>query len=146
MLESRVEKGEPPMHWSTHRSPGAQPSGRPSPMRLTVERPASGPVVAFVSGELDIATTSDLAFGLVQALDQHGPRLIVDLSAVVFCDAPGLSALVHAANHAERLGGRLTLRQPNRLLTRILRLTGLDGRFHLIAPAPDAPPAPGPEA
>ncbi|MFC7327102.1 STAS domain-containing protein [Marinactinospora rubrisoli] len=143
MLESRVEKGEPPMHWPTHESPDAPPPTRPSPMRLTVERPPSGSAVAFVSGELDIATTGDLAFGLVQALDRHGPRLIVDVSAVVFCDAPGLSALVHAANHAERLGGRITLRRPNRLLTRILRLTGLDGRFHLVGPAADVPRGPG---
>jgi anti-anti-sigma factor len=84
-------------------------------------------------GELDALTAGQCGEFLLTLLDERPPNVVLDLSELSFCDAGGLSAFVQLANLAEAMGGVVTLTGVRPLLSRQLRITGLDRRF----PAPD---------
>jgi len=71
------------------------------------------------------------------SIGHHGP-VIVDLTALGFCDAQGLSALVRMAGYAERAAARSGWFHPVRQWVKIMRITGLDRRF-LVPPASGPP-------
>jgi anti-sigma B factor antagonist len=85
-----------------------------------------GRAVLTPTGELDEAASAVLradACGLVA----HGHRnLVVDLSAVTFCDACSLSALIGIRRHALEAGGSLVLAAVPVQLRELLSRTGLD--------------------
>ena len=54
---------------------------------------------------------------------------MVDLTALAFCDARGLAALVRMAGYAEQMGCTFRLSSPRRSLVKIMRITGLHRRF-----------------
>jgi anti-sigma B factor antagonist len=89
----------------------------------------TGEAVAAIVGELDFAT-AEMAVRYVRRLIafHHGP-VIVDLTALDFCDAQGLSALVRMAGYAERAGRPFRLVSPSPSVIKIMRITGLDRRF-----------------
>jgi len=60
------------------------------------------------------------------------------LTALGFCDAQGLSALVRMAGYAERAGRPFRLVSPSPSVVKIMRITGLDRRF-LVSPASGPP-------
>ena len=53
----------------------------------------------------------------------------MDLTALAFCDARGLGALLRMASCAERAGCPFALASPRPSLLKLMRITGLDGRF-----------------
>jgi len=53
----------------------------------------------------------------------------IDLSAVTFMDAAGVSTLVQASHRASELGRVLRIRQPSPAVRRVVHLCGLDGRL-----------------
>jgi anti-sigma B factor antagonist len=71
-------------------------------------------------------------------IDSHHGPVIVDLTALEFCDAQGLSALVRMAGCADRAGRPFRLVSPGPSVVKIMRITGLDRRF-LVSPA-NCPP------
>lgn len=85
-----------------------------------------GPRVVQVHGEIDLATAGRLRDQLTEILHRHTPRIILDLSAVTFCDSSGLAAMLGTARRAQLLDGELVLASPTPHLRKILRLTGLD--------------------
>ena len=60
---------------------------------------------------------------------RHRGPVIVDLAALVFCDARGLAALVRMAGYAEQKSCPFQLASPSPSLVKIMRITGLDRRF-----------------
>jgi anti-sigma B factor antagonist len=88
-----------------------------------------GEAAVEIGGELDI-DTGDTAFRYVQKIiNRHRGPIVVDLAGVRFCDAQGLSALVRMANDAERAGCPFLVTSPSPMLTKLLRITGLDRKF-----------------
>ncbi|MFG1642498.1 STAS domain-containing protein [Amycolatopsis sp. NPDC049252] len=88
----------------------------------------AGPVLAF-TGELD-AATAPTALKAIQALTPHrGEQLVVDLSALAFCDSSGISALLAARNLALAADAVIALVGVPRQLQRSLKLIGLDAFF-----------------
>jgi anti-sigma B factor antagonist len=87
-----------------------------------------------LAGELESIhrVRADAAFEA--ALSAGGP-VIVDLSALTFCDSQGLHALVQLALAAREAGHRVTLRDPRPVLARMLVVTGIDGLFDVEASA-----------
>ncbi|MEU8344805.1 STAS domain-containing protein [Spirillospora sp. NPDC048832] len=81
------------------------------------------------AGELDIATSADFGIELARMIDEHGPDVMIDASAVTFCDARGVAALVAADRLARRRGGSVTLTGARPQMARILRITRLDEKF-----------------
>jgi anti-anti-sigma factor len=92
-----------------------------------------------VAGALDIATAADFGIELARVIDEHGPDVLLDASALTFCDARGLAAIVAADGLARRRGGAVTLTGVRPQLARILRITRLDKRFMRPRTGPSPP-------
>ena len=58
----------------------------------------------------------------------RGP-VVVDLTALILCDARGLGALLRMAGYAEQAGCEFRLASPGPSLVKVMRITGLDRRF-----------------
>lgn len=98
---------------------------------LTVRRPAVGVCVVAVVGELDILTTSLLDACIGEQLAAGPTHLILDLEALRFLGASGLSCLLRAHERAQQSPGtRLHVAGlVNRVVARSLEVTGLVGIF-----------------
>jgi anti-anti-sigma factor len=94
----------------------------------------AGEAVVGIGGELDFATAEMAVRYVSHVIDGHHGPVIVDLTALGFCDAQGLSALVRMAGFAERAGRPFRLVSPSPSVVKIMRITGLDRRF-LVPPA-----------
>jgi anti-sigma B factor antagonist len=82
-----------------------------------------------LTGDLDIATAELAVSYVTDVIKRHREPLTIDLSALDFCDAKGLAALVRMAGYAEQKGRPFRLASPSPSLIKIMRITGLDGRF-----------------
>jgi anti-sigma B factor antagonist len=107
----------------------AQDLDRAVPLKLSHRICLTGEAVVKLHGELDIAS-SEVAVSYVRDItDRHHGPVTVDLTALAFCDAQGLAALVRMADHAEQKGCPFRLASPRPSLVKIMRITGLDRRF-----------------
>ena len=96
----------------------------------------AGEAVVQLGGELDIVSAEAAVTYVMDVMDRHGGPVAADLSALAFCDARGLAALVRMADYAELAGCPFRLASPRPPLIKILRVTGLHHRF-LTTQAPD---------
>ncbi|MEU2394645.1 STAS domain-containing protein [Streptomyces sp. NPDC007369] len=95
---------------------------------LTVEvKPGDGGAAVSVSGEIDMASAMHLeqALTAVMAGCENRGLIMLDLSAVRFCDCSGLNVLLRA-RHAHRL---LVVTAASRPVTRLLEVTGTAALF-----------------
>jgi anti-sigma B factor antagonist len=99
----------------------------PESHTLKVERETDGAIeVVRASGELDLATAPRLCRAITGAADGRRPRVLVDLSAVEFCDSAGLRALLGAAKEIEVRAGRMVVAvEPGGMVDRLLQLVGV---------------------
>jgi anti-sigma B factor antagonist len=86
-------------------------------------------VVVTLRGSLDIDTAPALTEALDQILGGTAPRVVVDLSGVVFCDSTGLSAFVVGDRRARDSGGWLRLAAPGDFMATLLDTLGLTRRL-----------------
>jgi len=96
---------------------------------------ATGPgetEVLTVRGELDLATADSLYLRARAAINGRARVLLLDLTGLSFCDAHGLSAFVRIANDADAAGCQYGLIAPQPNVAKILRITGLDTRLHIL--------------
>jgi anti-sigma B factor antagonist len=103
--------------------PHGQPGG-PDLQVVTLYRPDT--VILAVSGDLDVASAPMLRAHIGFALGRQPARLVLDLAGLRFCDASGLSVFAMAQNAATREGASLALAAVPRLVTRLLRMTGMN--------------------
>jgi anti-anti-sigma factor len=89
-------------------------------------RTERGYVIAALSGELDIASAPALREQLLGLLRPAASSLIIDLSAVSYADASGLTVLVGTGRRAGLLGGCLRLAAPSPEAAKVLSITGLN--------------------
>ncbi|WP_406053571.1 STAS domain-containing protein [Streptomyces sp. NBC_01077] len=76
--------------------------------------------VAYVSGELDIATAPRIRQTLLDTVHRH-EQVIIDLDRLDFCDCAGLSSLITAQKTAHARSAALTIRNIPPQLARLLR-------------------------
>jgi len=89
----------------------------------------TGEAVAGIGGELDIATADAAVRYVTRLIDRHHGPVIADLTALRFCDARGLSALLRMAAYAEQSGHEFRLASPSPSLVKLLRITALDRKL-----------------
>jgi anti-sigma B factor antagonist len=102
------------------------------PLTLDVHADGDGRVLITAGGEIDLNTEPLLREALFAALaydDAH--TVLVDMSAVTFLDATGINTLVKAHHTAVGTNRAVRLRNPQPLVTRVLRITGLEQTFGL---------------
>ncbi|WP_250564065.1 STAS domain-containing protein [Sphaerisporangium fuscum] len=85
-------------------------------------------IVLRVAGELDFHDVPAFYAHLDQAWISPGggPRVIVDLAGLTFCDSAGLGALIYAYNQVTAANGRFVLVAVPDNLRRRMRMSGLD--------------------
>jgi anti-anti-sigma factor len=99
-------------------------------------------VVLALCGELDEWTKPRFVAALA-LVEEADVRVVLDLADLAFIDVGCIGEIHRARNRAADRGTELTLRSPNRLLARILDLTGLgpsistwEGRDSFVGPSP----------
>jgi anti-sigma B factor antagonist len=106
-----------------------------SPFRAVLARQAPGRakrIVVQVKGEVDVATSTDLADAIARAVERAAEgrvELVVDLAQLSFIDVSGLNVLLLAARRARADGGTLVLRSPSRHVRRLLGVLRLDAEL-----------------
>lgn len=91
-------------------------------MTLTTDARNAEVLVTPVTTEIDMATGDLLARHLHRAGALRPDRVVVDLSAVTFCDSTAISVLLSAREALEAHGCALVIRNPPRLLRRVAGL------------------------
>ena len=76
-------------------------------------------------GELDIATSPDLAAALDGAIDSGRRFVLLDLGEVWFVDASTLRVMLRAHRRLAKRGGRLVIVCSDPLVARVFEITGL---------------------
>jgi anti-sigma B factor antagonist len=89
------------------------------------ESQEDGVRVIAVAGDLDLATAPELCSRLDATRAGRRPQLLVDLTAVDFCDSTGLRALLGAASEVRAHGGRFAIAcPPSGEVARLLEIVG----------------------
>ncbi|WP_345576589.1 STAS domain-containing protein [Nonomuraea rosea] len=86
----------------------------------------SKPTTVGLSGEIDMYTSANLRTRLEDVLKSSTPLLVLNLSAVSFCDASGLAVIVGIQRRARFMGITLALAAPRPAMYKLLHITGLD--------------------
>jgi anti-sigma B factor antagonist len=87
-------------------------------------------VVIALAGEIDLYTAPRLQSELTSALSGAEPaRVVVDMSAVEFCDSTGMNVLLAGHRLAAERGGEFALAAPRAAVRTILEVTGLNAVF-----------------
>lgn len=94
-------------------------------LEVTVTESSPASALVTVSGELAGSGSERLLARLDRLLDQGHRNVVLDLSAVRFCDSSGVSALVRGHARASAAAGRLRLASASPQVTRVLELSGL---------------------
>jgi anti-sigma B factor antagonist len=83
-------------------------------------------LTVYLSGELDLRGAPGLRDGVIAHAGPKVERLVLDASALDFCDSSGLHAFLQIKAHADEIGADLTVYQARPELKRLLRVTGMD--------------------
>lgn len=113
---------------SSGRPTGARPAGDP-PLRASTAALRDGTLVLRLVGEVTVARRAPLHRALRSVVGIRPALLVVDLTALGFCDATVLNALLETRLDARTAGVRLVLAGPPAQTRRLLRLTGTDRVF-----------------
>jgi anti-sigma B factor antagonist len=100
-------------------------------VELRVSSRSQGDVtVLALAGEIDLYTAPRLQAELTSALAaSKSAQIVVDMSAVDFCDSTGMNVLLAAHRLASEKGGDLTLAAPRPPVRKILEVTWLQSVF-----------------
>lgn len=80
-----------------------------------------------ICGELDVSTAPDLRERLLAVLNRRTlSRLILDLSKLEFMDSSGVAVVVNTERRARLLGRTVVLVAPQRPVSRVLQICGVD--------------------
>jgi anti-anti-sigma factor len=93
-------------------------------------------VTVGIRGEVDMLTAPELAALLDTIIDRGHVSVLLDLAELAFMDASGLWVIASGAGRLRAAGGRLTIRSPSNLITRLLDITRLHEVVRVEEPEP----------
>ncbi|MFB9963775.1 STAS domain-containing protein [Sinosporangium siamense] len=85
--------------------------------------------VMAIAGEIDLYTAPRLQSEFTRLLQEGPTRVVIDMSAVDFCDSTGMNVLLSALKRLKERGGALEVAAPRPAVRKILQVTGLDSVF-----------------
>jgi anti-anti-sigma factor len=103
---------------------------------VEVHREAGGVRIA-ISGEVDLSAIDDLEIALAPALGAQPSPVVVDLRDVSFLDSSGLRFLLALNERTSAGGGRFAIVAAGEPVTRVLELSGVEGRLEIVADPSD---------
>lgn len=77
-----------------------------------------------LSGSLDIGAREDVVAGIVAAVDQGAPAIVVDLGDVAFLDSEALGGLIQGYHAARQAGVTFRVVGARGIVHRVLAVTG----------------------
>jgi anti-sigma B factor antagonist len=89
-------------------------------------RPCGSGAEVRIEGEIDVCVANRLQELLLRITQAHGPRILLDLSAVSFMDCAGLRALVLTRRHAEQRGCSVHLTAASPIVVKLITLLGAE--------------------
>lgn len=95
-------------------------------------------VVLSVAGELDASTEQRFRDALTSVLTHGVPRIVVDLSAVVFMSSAGIGVLMGVRRVLADEGGALALAAPPGEVAQVLSMTGVAEVIPVATSVPEA--------
>ncbi|MER6948408.1 STAS domain-containing protein [Nonomuraea sp. NPDC005983] len=99
-------------------------------MELKVStRSHAGHALVAIAGEIDLYTAPHLQAEFTRLLQDGPSRVVIDMSAVDFCDSTGMNVLLSALKRIKEQGGVLDMAAPRPAVRKILQVTGLDSVF-----------------
>ncbi len=99
-------------------------------MQPTVTHRPDGTAVLAPVGRLNMVSAEGLRHAIDSLVEDGFPRIVVDLSEVVFMDSSGLGALIGGVKGARRAGGDLRIAAPPEQVRLVLRLTNMERILH----------------
>ncbi|TYB49754.1 STAS domain-containing protein [Actinomadura chibensis] len=136
--------GDPdPPPWRRFVTSPDQPDHASGPLMLAITVRRDGSTTELhLHGELDIATAEELRWHISEVITAHDPdRILLDLSELSFADSTGLSVMVWAHQLMSGRGRQLRLWRPQSRVLRILNISGLHRRLHIIPGCPAVRPS-----
>jgi anti-anti-sigma factor len=92
-------------------------------MEVTVDQQDSVSIVK-VAGSVDSLTAGDLSESLAKEIESGAHQVVMDMSAVDYTSSAGLRALLGAVKMARERGGDFRLAAVQKLVSRVLELSG----------------------
>jgi len=89
--------------------------------------PGGSGAIVRIEGEIDVCAADRVQQLLLRIMRMHGPRLLLDLSAVSFIDCAGLRAVMLTLRHAELHGWSMHLIAASAMTRKMITLTGMEG-------------------
>jgi anti-anti-sigma factor len=97
---------------------------------VLVGEQAQGRIRVALSGGLELANAQVIGDQLRAVMSRDRPRvLLLDMSAVDFCDCAALQALIDVHGEGERAGTRVVISVASPMMVWLLRLFALDRLF-----------------
>lgn len=93
-------------------------------LQIAVEQ-ADGVTRLRLDGELDIHTARGVAEAVDKAITAGATNLVVDATALRFCDSSGIQVLVQARERLVAEGGNLRIEGVHGSVEKVLSVTGL---------------------
>lgn len=75
---------------------------------------------------LDTAIAAELKTQLISLINEHSPKMIVDLKSVEYADSSGLGAILFGIRQARDIGGACKLINLNNRVLSLIRIAKLD--------------------
>ena len=101
-------------------------------MALSIETSTQeGVAKVSVTGEVDVSNAPELRQALEAALASGAKEVAVAMENVPYIDSTGFGVLVGAAHAAKDAGVRFTIVRPQRNVSRVLALLGVNGELNV---------------
>ncbi|MEW6062677.1 MAG: STAS domain-containing protein [Bacteroidota bacterium] len=100
-------------------------------MKFDVTKNGTSAVLTIKERKLDVSISPELKGEFILLCRPQLKSLIVDLSAVEFCDSSGLSALLIAERQMRQNGGQVKLVGVHKKVLSLLKISQLDKVFQL---------------
>jgi anti-sigma B factor antagonist len=94
--------------------------------------------VVAVRGEIDLSCVDKIQKATDAALSQGPETMVLDLSAVTFCDSSGIELVVRCHRRAEAQGVRLVVVRPTGPAWRPFEICNIDRQVQFVEPDHDA--------
>jgi anti-sigma B factor antagonist len=101
------------------------------PFRLHVEHRADSQYVVVAAGEADLHAAPELDASIRKCEEREPSLVVVDLTGATLLDSIALGVLVDAHGRLAERGVPLKLVSTNRLVRRVLTITGLERVFDI---------------
>jgi len=87
----------------------------------------SGVAVVAIAGRLSVgAEVARLEAAVSHLLEQEQKKIVLDLTALEYCDSAAIGMLVSCLTKVKKAGGEMRIAGPNQRVQRILQMTGVD--------------------